>query len=146
MEPSCGLYCTSGLPPVISDILFVPGMGDTISMLSATTGEDSSKRTSITFDTDSGKIGIDNRCSVCMSNIKGDFVGELIKTFKYINQRFQRYKQAHCVRRDNRVEHRRRRRTCAYDNNSKIILHPRTTWETAESTTLGTTSSIPTGQ
>jgi hypothetical protein len=33
----------------------------------------------IVFDTDSGAMGIDNRCSVCMSHIKADFVGELIQ-------------------------------------------------------------------
>ena len=32
------------------------------------------------FDTDSSPVGIDNRCSVCMSNVKEDFVGPLIKT------------------------------------------------------------------
>jgi hypothetical protein len=35
--------------------------------------------TKIAFDTDSGAMGIENRCSVCMSHIKADFVGELIQ-------------------------------------------------------------------
>ena len=30
------------------------------------------------FDTDSGEIGIDNRCSACLSNIKSDFHGPLV--------------------------------------------------------------------
>ena len=30
------------------------------------------------FDTDSGPLGIDNRCSACISHIKADFIGELI--------------------------------------------------------------------
>jgi hypothetical protein len=29
------------------------------------------------FDTDSAPVGIDNRCSVCMSHIKSDFIGDL---------------------------------------------------------------------
>jgi hypothetical protein len=32
------------------------------------------------FDTDSAPVGIDNRCSVCMSHLKSDFVGELTET------------------------------------------------------------------
>jgi hypothetical protein len=35
---------------------------------------------SIQFDTDSDPVGIDNRCSVCMSHLKSDFVGELTET------------------------------------------------------------------
>ena len=31
----------------------------------------------VTFDTDSGPIGIDNRCSGCISHLSTDFVGEL---------------------------------------------------------------------
>ncbi len=37
-----------------------------------------------TFDTDSDMVGIDNRCSVCMSPNKEDFVGELRETQRYI--------------------------------------------------------------
>jgi hypothetical protein len=29
------------------------------------------------FETDSAPVGIDNRCSVSMSHIKSDFIGEL---------------------------------------------------------------------
>jgi hypothetical protein len=32
------------------------------------------------FDTDSAPVGIDNRCSVCMSHLKSDFVGDLTET------------------------------------------------------------------
>jgi hypothetical protein len=33
-----------------------------------------------TFDTDSASVGIDNRCSVCMSHVKSDFNGALQET------------------------------------------------------------------
>ena len=36
------------------------------------------------FDTDSGEVGIDNRCSACMSPHKDDFVGDLIEMNKWI--------------------------------------------------------------
>ena len=39
--------------------------------------------TQMLFDTDSFKIGIDNRCSACMSHVRSDFVGEL----KLINRK-----------------------------------------------------------
>ena len=38
----------------------------------------------MTFDTDSAPVGIDNRCSACMSHIRSDFVGELMKTSRAI--------------------------------------------------------------
>ena len=31
----------------------------------------------VTFDTDSEAVGVDNRCSGCISHVKSDFVGEL---------------------------------------------------------------------
>ena len=34
----------------------------------------------LTFDTDSAVVGIDNRCTACMSYDRSDFVGELRKT------------------------------------------------------------------
>ena len=36
------------------------------------------------FDTDSGEVGIDNRCSACMSPHRSDFVGKLKKMQKWI--------------------------------------------------------------
>ena len=42
------------------------------------------KRYQDTFDTDSRPIGIDNRCSACISHKKEDFVGELKSTKKTI--------------------------------------------------------------
>ena len=33
--------------------------------------------TNASFDTDSGPVGIDNRCSGCMSNKSSDFDGKL---------------------------------------------------------------------
>ena len=36
------------------------------------------------FDTDSGEVGIDNRCSACMSPHRGDFVGKLEEMQKWI--------------------------------------------------------------
>ena len=33
--------------------------------------------TNASFDTDSGRVGIDNRCSSCMSNKSSNFDGEL---------------------------------------------------------------------
>jgi hypothetical protein len=36
------------------------------------------------FDTDSSTVGIDNRCSGCISHINEDFVGELKKTDRVI--------------------------------------------------------------
>src|SRR6056300_23197 len=36
------------------------------------------------FDTDSGKVGVDSRCSVCISHHKPDFVGKLIKVRRAI--------------------------------------------------------------
>ena len=35
------------------------------------------------FDTDSTPVGLDNRCSACMSHIKEDFVGELLPSNMY---------------------------------------------------------------
>jgi hypothetical protein len=35
------------------------------------------QKEALTFDTDSAPVGIDNRCSVCMSHVKSDFIGEL---------------------------------------------------------------------
>ena len=84
-SPIAALTQPVELPVVITEVLTIPGFGETLTMLPATTEGGSQGRNSVTFDTDSGPIGIDNRCSVCMSNDKGDFVGELTKTFKYIN-------------------------------------------------------------
>src|SRR5210317_790954 len=36
------------------------------------------------FDTDSGKVGVDSRCSACISHYKPDFVGKLIKVRRAI--------------------------------------------------------------
>ena len=42
-------------------------------------------RSNITrFDTDSDPIGVDNRCSACISHIPEDFVGDLISSSRTI--------------------------------------------------------------
>ena len=38
----------------------------------------------ILFDTDSQLVGIDNRCSACISHVAGDFIGPLQDTQRYI--------------------------------------------------------------
>ena len=40
--------------------------------------------TTVTFDTDSGTIGVDNRCSGCISHIFDDFTGPVQKTSRAI--------------------------------------------------------------
>jgi hypothetical protein len=32
----------------------------------------------VVFDTNSGKIGVDSRCSACISHVIGDFVGNMV--------------------------------------------------------------------
>jgi hypothetical protein len=59
----------------------VPEGGCHISTLTCLTATSKSALpSSLSFDTDSGPVGIDNRCSVCMSHVKSDFVGELVES------------------------------------------------------------------
>ena len=43
-----------------------------------------SKSSNMIFDTDSGDVGVDNRCTACMSNVETDFVGDLIQVKKWV--------------------------------------------------------------
>jgi hypothetical protein len=59
----------------------VPEGGCHISTLTCLTAtRKSALPLSLSFDTDSGSVGIDDRCSVCMSHVKSDFVGELVES------------------------------------------------------------------
>jgi hypothetical protein len=59
----------------------IPEGGRNISTLTCLTAtRKSALSSSQSFDTDSGPVGIDNRCSVCMSHVKSDFVGELVES------------------------------------------------------------------
>ena len=52
--------------------------------MSAKTTNAPRKDNSIRIDTDSAPIGIDNRCSLCISNVAEDFVGDLTDTNRKI--------------------------------------------------------------
>ena len=45
----------------------------------------------VRFDTDSAQVGIDNRCSACISHVKSDFEGPLRKSDRVIKQGLWRH-------------------------------------------------------
>ena len=58
----------------------------TIFFIEKTTTEVYAPRSTSQCDTDSGLIGIGNRCSACMSHISANFVGELQKCKRIIKE------------------------------------------------------------
>ena len=52
--------------------------------MSSKTTKTPRKNNTIRIDTDSAPIGIDNRCSLCISHVAEDFIGELVETNRRI--------------------------------------------------------------
>jgi len=72
--------------PTLEDPCFgeSPFVFDTNGNLTCMAAAPKSKQAGANFDTDSGRIGIDNRATSCMSPYEGDFVGELVETRMWV--------------------------------------------------------------